>query len=812
MHWRTLLVYLDDIIVFGKTFEEELQRLEEVFRRMRHANLKLSPKKCLLFRSEVPFLGHIVSRDGVRTDPTKTTAVADWPIPANLKELRSFLGFCTYYRRFVKDFSKLAAPLHALTKAGVIFKWDPSCHTAFETLKAALTSAPVLQYPDPNKPFILDTDASSVGVGAVLSQVHDGVEQVVAYFSRALSPAERNYCVTRKELLAVVTAVRHFHLYLYGSPFTVRSDHASLQWLHHLKDPEGQLARWLARLGQYSYSIVHRPGERHINADAMSRRPCPSDCGHCLKREKVSGGQCRITKVSPALSTSDERGIRLAQQSDPELAPLMSLLEKRSDKPVWEEIASTSRVTKLYWAQWEQLRMKDGVLQRRWESRDGLSVHWLDVIPNGLRHSVMMEAHGSVSSGHFGTKKTLQRLRKCGYWVGMRRDVQEWCRVCEACMAKKGPQHAPQAPLQIVGVGAPMERVAVDIAGPFPVSSSGNRYIIVVIDYFSKWPEVFPVPNQEAATVARALVDGFFSRFGMPEELHSDQGRNFESTLFRDCCQLLGIRKTRTTALHPESDGMVERFNRTLVQEIAKRCRHGQSDWDQYIPTILLAYRSAEHESTGYTPAQLMLSRELRLPLDLLLERPPGDERRSPADYVRSQSDQMRAVRTQVEKNLRTSAGTMKQRKDLKATLEPLEEGDKVWLYNPKRKKGQSPKLSSSWDGPYLIVTRLSAVTYRIQRNRQAACRVVHFNRLWKAGGSPGFSWMGGSGADAAPVAGNPSPAAVTPPRRSSLAAADTLSSAPPAQVARDPSPAAVTPPRRRSWRRRKPPEYLTYG
>ena len=268
---------------------------------------------------------------------------------------------------------------------------------------------------------------------------------------------------------------------------------------------------------------------------------------------------------------------------------------------------------------------------------------------------------------------------------------------------------------------------------------------------------------------------------------------------------------------------MVERFNRTLVQEIAKRCRHGQNDWDQYIPTILRAYRSAEHESTGYTPAQLMLSRELRLPLDLLLERPPGEERQSPADYVRTQSDRMRAVRVQVERNLKTSAGTMKQRKDLKATLEPLKEGDKVWLYNPKRKKGQSPKLSSSWDGPYLLVKKLSAVTYRIQKNPQAACKVVHFNRLWKVGVSPSFSWEENSDADVAPVARDLSPATAAPSRRrswhrrgpseddSTVTTTDNLSTATPEPVAGDPGPAAVAP-RRRSWRRRKPPDYLTYN
>ena len=741
MHWRTLLVYLDDIIVFGKTFEEELQRLEEVFRRMRCANLKLNPNKCLLFRSEVPFLGHVVSRDGVKTDPSKTEAVADWPVPTNAQELRSFLGFCTYYRRFVRGFSDTAAPLNALTKKGVAFGWDQACQASFDKLKAALAHAPVLQYPDPIQPFILDTDASSQGIGAVLSQIHDGVERVVAYFSRTLSAPERNYCVTRRELLAVVDAVRHFHSYLYGSKFTIRSDHSALQWLHNLRDPEGQLARWLARLGQYDFHITHRAGDRHTNADALSRRPCSSDCHYCAKRESLRS-VCRATKIASVSPAAGELDIRSAQGTDPEIAPLLSFLQQGSRKPDWEQVSADSRVTKLYWAQWEQLRMSNGILQRRWESTNGTEGKWLNVIPQSLRDSILAEAHGSVSSGHMGVKKTLQRLRKRSYWVGMRRDVQEWCRVCHVCAAKKGPQRTPQAPLQVVGVGVPMQRVAVDVAGPFPVSSAGNRYIVVVIDYFTKWPEAFPVPNQEAATVAQVLVDGFFCRFGLPDELHSDQGRNFESALFQECCRLLGIRKTRTTPLHPESDGMVERFNRTLVQEMAKRCRHGQSDWDQHIPTILMAYRSAEHEATGYTPAQLMLGRDLRLPLDLLFEGPPDDPvDQLTTEYARSQRDRMRVIRAQVADNVRLSAETMKQRKDIRATLEPLKENDQVWLYNPRRKKGHSPKLSSPWDGPYRVVKSLSAVTYRIQKNRQAACKVVHFNRLWKIGGPPEFTW-----------------------------------------------------------------------
>ena len=743
LHWQSALVYLDDIVVFGRSFEEKLERLREVLRRLRQAHLKLNPKKCALFRTEVPFLGHIVGAEGVKTDPEKTKAVREWPVPQNVKELRSFLGFCSYYRRFVKNYANLAAPLHALLKDGQRFTWSAQCQEAFLNLKAALVHAPVLQYPDPQQPFVLDTDASDHGIGAVLSQLIDGQERVVAYYSRALSASERNYCTTRKELLAVVDAVRQFHPYLYGAEFTIRSDHSALQWLRKLKDPEGQLARWLARLDQYRYKVIHRPGEKHVNVDALSRRPCGTYCRYCTRREANVASKCRVSSVHPTMGSLQDIGQQ--QREDPDIAPLITCLERGSDKPEWEDVSSWSPNSKRYWTQWELLRLSDGVLWRRWESTDGSITCWLHVLPRTLRDSVMSEAHGSIASCHFGIRKTLHRLRRRFYWIGMRRDVCEWCRVCEVCAAKKGPQRAPQAPLQIVSVGAPMERVAVDIAGPFPVSASGNRYVLVAIDYFTKWPEVFPLPNQEAKTIAQALVDGFFSRFGMPRELHSDQGRNFESTIFTECCALLGIRKTRTTPMHPESDGMVERFNRTLVQEIAKRCRHGQSDWDQYIPTILMAYRSAVHESTGYTPAQLMLSHEPSLPLDMLMEKPSDnqDDVVTTTGFVLKLRDRICEIRSKVASNLKMSAETMKRRKDAKATASPFIEGDRVWLFNPRRKKGQSPKLSSPWEGPYLILKALSAVTYRIRAPGKTKCKVVHFNRLWRVKGQPKFTWTG---------------------------------------------------------------------
>ncbi|GFQ69816.1 retrovirus-related Pol polyprotein from transposon 17.6, partial [Trichonephila clavata] len=248
LSYEACLVYLDDIIIVGRSFKEHFNNIRRVLQKLKKANLKLSPSKCHLFQREVTYLGHIVSVEGVRTDPDKISAVKNWKSPTDVHQLRSFLGLCTYYRKFVKDFSTIARPLHKLTEAKQKFIWTNECNNAFNKLKDALTSALILAYPETGKQFILDTDTSCESIGAVLSQEIDGQERVIAYFSKCLSRPERNYCVTRKELLAIVKAVGHFHPYLYGRRFLLRTDHASLTWLLNFKNPEGQIARWIQRL------------------------------------------------------------------------------------------------------------------------------------------------------------------------------------------------------------------------------------------------------------------------------------------------------------------------------------------------------------------------------------------------------------------------------------------------------------------------------------------------------------------------------------------------------------------------------------
>ena len=275
LHWSICLVYIDDIIVYGRTCQEHLERLEEVFKRLKQTGLKMKPSKCYLLQKRVRYLGHILSEDGVETDPEKVSCIKNWPTPSNVEELRQFLGIATYYRRFVHQFAHIAAPLHRLTNKGSNYHWSLECNDAFCILKHKLSSAPILCFPQFEKEFTVDTDASDSGLGAVLSQVIDGEERVVAYASRTLTKSERHYATTRKEMLALVWALKHFRPYLYGKKFTARTDHKALIWLQSFKHPEGQVARWLQTLAEFQFTVEHRQGLLHSNADALSRRSHP---------------------------------------------------------------------------------------------------------------------------------------------------------------------------------------------------------------------------------------------------------------------------------------------------------------------------------------------------------------------------------------------------------------------------------------------------------------------------------------------------------------------------------------------------------
>ena len=329
LQWNSCLVYLDDVVIPGKDLDDHLHNIRVVLECLHQAGLKLHPNKCHFGKKQVTFLGHIVSGDGVATDPQKTSKVASWPVPTCQHEVWQFLGLAGYYRKFIKGFATIAKPLHRLTEKNVVFKWTSDCQEAFEELRQQLVSPPILAFPDYQKPFILDTDASNLGIGAVLSQEQDdGQEWVIAYGSRVLSKAERRYCVTRCELLAVVYFLQHFQPYLLERHFTLRSDHGSLTWLRNFKEPEGQLARWLEKLQEYDFTIVHQPGQRHSNADALSRLPS-QQCGQ--QQHKLEEKEAQVNMITGNVHTQVGRSLqelRDLQVQDSYIGPVLRCLEK----------------------------------------------------------------------------------------------------------------------------------------------------------------------------------------------------------------------------------------------------------------------------------------------------------------------------------------------------------------------------------------------------------------------------------------------------------------------------------------------------
>ena len=464
LHWHICLIYLDDIIVTGRTFEDMIANLSEVFERFKTAGLKLKARKCTLFANEVEFLGHVVSSDGIKTDPKKTEAVKNWPTPTCVKEVRSFLGICSYYRRFIYRFSDVAKPLHSLTEKGQKFVWTDECKMAFDTLKQNLTEAPILAHPDFEKEFILDTDASDVAIAAVLSQKIEGKEHVIAYASKTLSKCERRYCVTRKELLAVVNYVKHFRHYIYGKRFTLRTDHGSLRWIMNFKNPEGQVARWLEILSAYDMKIEHRAGRLHGNADGLSRKVC-KQCGMgCKNKSRVPKGVVSKIEELRQVTIAEANPVDLvsAQEEDSDVATDKEWVSKGT-RPNLKEIQDRSFYVKSLWNQLERLDIKDKLLVRRWDVNETGQILWQAVVPMKQRRIVLNYAHDIKASGHLGIRKTLGRIRQRFYWPGLQNDVRAYVGGCEKCAKRKGPGRIKRAPMQIVRSGYPMERIAVDI-------------------------------------------------------------------------------------------------------------------------------------------------------------------------------------------------------------------------------------------------------------------------------------------------------------------------------------------------------------
>ncbi|XP_022188087.2 uncharacterized protein LOC111046770 [Nilaparvata lugens] len=576
--------YLDDVVVLGETLESHREHLAEVFQRLRDAGLIINKDKCNFLKSELKYLGHIVTEQGLRTDPETIRAVRDFPTPQRVKSLRSFLGLASWYRRFVPNFSELANPLHRLLKLKVNWQWGEEEETAFQKIKDALTCAPVLTYPHFELPFVIQTDASDEGLGAVLTQEINGEEKVIAYASRGLRGPEVRYTTTEKECLAVIYALRKFKSYVEGYEITVITDHQSLKWLHAIPHPTGRLARWVMEMQQYNLKIKYRKGKFNIVPDVLSRTPC--------KEELTSGETNSEGGVAP---------IAIGRENDDSwVKKIKSLLiadpEKFPDYTVRDGL--------LYRHIWPRRRLQEE------QSAEG----WKLCVPVSCRSEVLQQNHNAPTAGHFGIYRTYDKIARLYYWPGLFNDVATYVRRCDDCIKIKVEQRTPYGRMKNPRkLFHPWETVSTDLVGPLPRSKLGHRYIVVFQDQFTKWTEVAALSKADSAGVTKAFRELIVTRYGAPRSLICDNGTQYTSKYFRSYCEDNGVNVFFTPPYSP-SCNPTERVNRVLKTMIQIFVGENHSDWDRYLREFCFAMNTTIHQGTQYTPAYLNFGRELRAP------------------------------------------------------------------------------------------------------------------------------------------------------------------------------------------------------
>ncbi|KAF7641989.1 hypothetical protein LDENG_00266760 [Lucifuga dentata] len=506
LNLKEVLVFLDDLILFSDTLEEHEERLLRVFNRLKEFGLKLSPEKCHFFIKSVRYLGHVVSENGIETDPDKISALTTWPRPKNIAELKSFLGFTGYYHRFVKDYSKITKPLNDLTVGYVPAKRSKHVMRHLELSLKNLTSAPVLGFADPRKPYILHTDVSSHGLSAALYQEQDGQLRVIAYASRGLSNCEHRYPTHKLEFLALKWAITDtFSDYLYGVQFTVMTDNNPLTYVLTSAKLDATGHRWLAALSNFDFKIQYRAGKRNQDADGLSRHPhvsAEADDGAVAEDERVRQLIAKFMNEKNEVFSSE------AIKATCERHQLNKTLENQGEidhLPVTVECLTTDRISQ------------------------GQTSYQL-VLPEKYRQMVLESLHDTV--GHMGFERTVDLVRARFYWPGMNIDVEDKVRNCERCIRCKA-RAEKTAPLVNIKTSRPRELVCMDYLSLEP-DGHGTKNILVITGHFTKFAVAVPTPDQKEKTVAKALLNNFLVHYEIPERLHSDQGHNFESAVIKN--------------------------------------------------------------------------------------------------------------------------------------------------------------------------------------------------------------------------------------------------------------------------------------
>jgi transposase InsO family protein len=699
--WYEILVYMDDVIVFATTFNIHLERFERVCLVFQKANLKIQPKKCQFGDETVSFLGYNVTSNGLQPDLKKTEAIRDMLKPTKIDELRRFLGMLSYYRRFIKQFSKIATPLYRLTESNRKFKWCDKCDEAFKRLKEALITAPVLAYPDFSKPFLIQSDASKFAIGAVLSQIIEGEEHPNAYASRHLTKCERNYTTSEKELLAVVWATKYFECYIYGKKVLIYTDHEPLTTLKSLQEPTGRLGRLFLKLQEIDYDLVYKPGDENVNADFVSR----------------------LTTTIKTIRFESEINWSFEQNKDQILRVIRDYLVKADRPPqIWLE----HKDYKHFYSIWSKLSIKDETIMK------AKSYGHQIVVPKHMILKVLEKHHDHIMSGHEGQQKTADRVREYFYWNDLESDCFSYCNTCETCQMYKKPNGPNKLPMHSIIPSKPWDFIGIDFTGPFKRSKRGNYYIIVAIDFFTKYCEALATIDCTTDTTARFIHEYVICRHESPNNILSDQGRNFEASVIKQLCDIHGVKKLRTTAYRPQCNGEVERQNKTLKSKISKYINPSHTDWDDLLPDVVSSYNSATHSTIRMSPFEALHGRPPNTLTNVQLGIKPNTYK-SVDKYVQRIQENRTKINHKISHGIQeTSKRNSRNYDKLAMKKHEYKVGDWVLMERKYCPKNLTSKFYEKYHGPFEIIKLITERTYLVRHviNTSKDYDPIHYDRL----------------------------------------------------------------------------------
>ena len=755
MLFKNMCFYADDLIVYSDCLECHKRHLQEVFDRLEKANMTLKASKCFFGKSKTLYLGHVLSENGIEPNPQLTEIVAKYKVPTNVKQVRQFLGLTQYYRRFQKDYAKIAHPLHNLTKKDVIFSWTPECQKAFDTLRNNLIKPPILAYPDMSRDFLVTCDASNKGLGYILSQEIDGKERVIQYSGRALRPPEINYSVSEKEALAIVSAFKQFHYYLYNSHTIVRTDHTAVKYIKEQDSntrPRGRIARWILELQGYHFDIQYRPGKSNTAADALSRlteyppstqkQPQVSSTPIIMSADFMDNDKAFDTvndqdqHNEPQLEKFDLCEAQLFE--DNETLPSNEYCLDLSDIDLAVEQQNCPVIGDLYRfidtglvPAGDALTQADIASQDQYAIMDGVLIHFFQprvkhkdqfnslikqiVVPEKYRAKLLKEYHASLAGGcHQGSDRLFLSIRQKYFWKRMWTDIHEFQKSCDKCQ-RASHYHPPKPPLHPLPVPHLFERLHLDYLGPLRTSSSGKKWILLVIDAYSGWTECFALESADAITTAKFFYQEVITRYGCPKYILTDRGATFLSTLLQALCQILGIKKLSTSSYHPSSNSKSERFNRFLWKSLRTLVDKNQLDWPKYLPGIMMAYRATPAaNSTGFSPYFLCFAKDMVFPIDNVIN-PTLDVSPNFRETLKYFMESVTMARKTAHENLIRHHEESKKYYDLKTKDPQYKVGQYVWLFDPTTPVGFSAKLKPRYIGPYVICEANKNHTYRLR-------------------------------------------------------------------------------------------------